>query len=96
MFSSPRLAKQPLLELVQDQQHLLPEAVRCDPSASSPANRPAPMLAAEFRTHLAQALEQSGFRLLRGRLDVDRKDVLASRGKSPALTSDDLPQPDGP
>ena len=39
----------------------------------------------KFRTRLAQALEQPGFRLLGGRLDVDRKDVLAQPGQQSRL-----------
>ena len=40
------LGMQPLLELVQDQQHLALRVARRDPSASLPANQPAPILAA--------------------------------------------------
>ena len=48
-------------------------------------------------TAFAQPVEQPGLRLLGGRLDVDGDHVLSdSRGSSPAFTSDDLPQPDGP
>ena len=46
---------------------------------------------------LAQPAQQPGLGLLGGRLDVDRQhDACDSRGSSPALTSDDLPQPEGP
>ena len=44
-----------------------------------------PQSSGQFRTDLAQALEQPGFRLLRGRLDVDRKDVLAQPGQESRL-----------
>ena len=89
------LGMEPLLELVQDQQHL---PLRWqDATPSQVCQRiDQPQSSGQFRTRLAQALEQPGFGLLGGRLDVDRKDVLASRGSSPALTSDDLPQPEGP
>ena len=39
----------------------------------------------QFRTRLAQALEQPSFGLFRGRLDVDRKDVLAETGQESRL-----------
>ena len=39
----------------------------------------------QFRTRLSQALEQSGFGLLGGCLDVDRKDVLCQPGQKSRL-----------
>ena len=74
------LGMEPLLELVQDQQHLALGRQDATPAASSPANRPAPILGA-VRDRPCAALEQPSFRLLRGRLDVNRKDVLAEPGQ---------------
>ena len=47
-------------------------------------------------TTLSQAMQQTALGFLRRRLDVNGNHVLDSRGNNPALTSDDLPQPDGP
>jgi len=78
------LGMEALLELIQDQQHL---ALRWQaaPSASLPANRSASILGTVQGTRLSQALEQPSFGLLRGRLDVDRKDVLAEPGQESGL-----------
>ena len=75
---------EPLLELVQDQQHL---PLRWqDATPSQVCQRiDQPQSSGQFRTHLAQALEQPSFRLLRGRLDVNRKDMLAQPGQKPRL-----------
>ena len=78
------LGMEPLLELVQDQQHL--PLRRQDATPSQVRQRiDQPRSSGQFRTRLAQALEQPGFGLLRGRLDVDRKDVLAQPGQKSRL-----------
>ena len=78
------LGMEPLLELVQDQQHL-PLGWQ-DATPSQVCQRiDQPQSSGQFRTRLAQALEQPGFGLLRGRLDVNRKDVLAQPGQKSRL-----------
>ena len=63
---------EPLLELVQDQQHLLTGAQDASlPHAASEST--SPILRRQFGTDLPQALQQPGFGLLRGRLDVNRQ-----------------------
>ena len=48
-------------------------------------------------TALPQSMQQTGFGFFRCGFDVNRQITSSeSRGNSPALTSDDLPQPDGP
>ena len=83
------LRMEPLLELVQDKQHLplrwqdaTPSQVceRIDQTRSS----------GQFRTRLTQALEQPAFGLLRGRLDVDGRTCLPGGAEalpSPLMTS---------
>ena len=76
--------KEPLLELIQDQQHLALGWQDATPSQfCQRINQP--QFSRQFRTNLAQALEQPGFRLLRGRLDVNRQDVLAEPGQKSRL-----------
>ena len=78
------LGMEPLLELVQDQQHLA--LGRQDATPSQVRQRiDQPQSSGQFRTDLAQALEQPSFGLLRGRLDVNRKDVLAEPGQESRL-----------
>ena len=90
------LGVQPLLELVEDDQHLLP-AGRPRPRRSGAAPRPGPGPAGSAGQRLPQPVQQPRLGLVGGRLDVDGDHVgSASRGSRPALTSDDLPQPDGP
>jgi hypothetical protein len=75
---------EPLLELVQDQQHFA--LWRQD--ASFPQFRQRinqPQAAGQFRTNLAQTLEQPRFGFFQGRLDVDRQDVLAQPGQKSRL-----------
>ena len=78
------LGMEPLLELIQDQQHL---PLRWQDATPSQVRQriDQPQSSGQFRTRLAQALEQPGFGLLRGRLDVDRKDVLAEPGQESRL-----------
>ena len=91
------LGMEPLLELVEDQQHLLLGAAGRDPFADRRQRIDQPQsLRASSGHALRKPLSSRCFGLLGGRLDVDRQDVLPSRGSSPALTSDDLPQPEGP
>ena len=90
------LRMEPLLELVEHDQHLLAHG-----DALSPAQRRQRFLQRQVRrqarTAFPQAAQQPGFRFLGGGLDVDGDHVCrTSRGSRPALTSDDLPQPDGP
>ena len=73
---------------------------------SGPDHPPAPQrreyinerpLVRQVGANLSQTLLQPRLGLLRCRLDVNRQYVLAqSRGNKPALTIDDLPQPEGP
>ena len=49
-----------------------------------------PQSSGEFGTRLADALEQPGFGLLGGCLDVDRKDVLAQPGQQSRLDQRDF------
>ena len=78
------LGMEPLLELVQDQQHL-PLGWQ-DATPSQLRQRiDQPQSSGQFGTRLAQALEQPGFGLLGGRLDVDREDVLAQPGQQSRL-----------
>ena len=82
LLTPPR--KQPLLELIQDQQHL---ALGWQDATLSQVRQrlDQPQFSRQFRTDLAQALEQPGFRLIRGRLDVNRQDVLAEPGQKSRL-----------
>ena len=75
---------EPLLELVQDQQHLALGWQDATPSQVC-QRIDQPQSSRQFRTDLAQALEQPGFGLLRGRLDVNRQDVLAEPGQKSRL-----------
>ena len=78
------LGMEPLLELIQDQQHL-PLGWQ-DATPSQVCQRiDQPQSSGQFRTRLSQALEQSGFRFLGGRLDVDRKDMFCQSGQKPRL-----------
>ena len=76
--------KEPLLELIQDQQHLALGWQDATPSQVC-QRIDQPQFSGQFRTDLAQALEQPSFRLLRGRLDVNRQDVLAEPGQKSRL-----------
>ena len=89
------LGMEPLLELVQDQQHL---PLRWQDATPSQVRQriDQPQSSGQFRTRLTQALEQPGFGLLGGCLDVDRKDVLAQPGQQSRLDQRDFPQPEGP
>src|SRR5271157_4423450 len=78
LLTPPRV--KPLLELVQDQQYLPLRWQDATPSQVC-QRLDQPRSSGQFRTCLTQAFQQSSFRLLRGRLDVDRKDVLAQPGK---------------
>ena len=75
------LGMEPLLELIQDQQHLPPGRQARDPCRKLASESTSPDSSRQFRTDLAQALQQPSFRLLRGRLDVNRQDVLAEPGQ---------------
>ena len=78
------LGMEPLLELIQDQQHLaLGWQDAAPPQACQRIDQP--QSSRQFRTDLAQALEQPSFGLLRGRLDVNRQDVLAEPGQKSRL-----------
>ena len=71
--------EQPLLELVEDQQHLLPG--RQDPAPPQRGQRLDQVRpGGQVGARLAQAPQQPGLGLLGRRLDVDRQDVLAPAG----------------
>ncbi len=78
------LGMEPLLELIQDQQHLPPGWQDATPSQVC-QRIDQPRSSGQFRTRLAQALEQPSFCLLRGRLDVDRQDMLRQPGQQSRL-----------
>ncbi len=86
---------EPLLELVEDQQHLLPRAQRPAPPQRRHGIDEA-AIGGQVGAGLAQPAQQPGLGLLGRRLDVDRQHILAQPGSRPALTIDDLPQPEGP
>ena len=89
--------EEPLLELVQHQKHLLARVRNVRPRRSAqPCGPPPGQPRAQLRDRLANPFEQPGFGLRRSGLDVNRPHRLAEPGKQPALTSDDLPQPEGP
>ena len=91
------LGVQPLLELVEDEQHLLARLEEALAPAQRRQRLDQTQVGRQAGQRFAQAVQQAGLRLLGGRLDVDRRSrASASRGSSPAFTSDDLPQPDGP
>jgi hypothetical protein len=71
---------EPLFELVEDQQYL---PLKWQDATSSQVCQRIDQTrsSGQFRTRLAQAIEQPGFGLLRGRLDVNRQDVLGQSGK---------------
>ena len=64
---------------------------RRDPFASFASDSTSPNSRGSCRTDLAQTLEQPGFGLFRGRLDVHRKDVLAEPGQKSRLDERRLP-----
>ena len=73
------LRMKPLLELIDDQDHLPLGWEDASPSQlSQRIDQPKPTR--EFRTRLADALEQACLGLFGGRLDVDWEDVLAQAG----------------
>ena len=92
------LRVQPLLELVQDDQHLLARRDALAPAQGRQRFRcRSPGFAWQVpAAPLPQAVQQPGFRLLGRRLDIDRNHVVGQPRQQPALTSDDLPQPEGP
>ena len=88
-------SRKPLLELVEDDQELLARRNLVPRSASLELFQD-PGLSDRSGQFLRRPVEQSGFRLLGGRFDVDGEDVFSNLGSKPALTRDDLPQPLGP
>ena len=86
---------EPLLELVQDQQHLVPGG-RSDPCANAASESTSPSLGT-VRDRPSETFEQPCSLSPPG--SPRRKPArtcLPSRGSKPAFTSDDLPQPEGP
>src|SRR6516165_9799434 len=78
------LGMEPLLELIQDQQHLPPGRQQAAyPHVHQRIDQPQTW--GQFRTRLTYALEQPSFGLLRGGLDVNREDVLAQPGQESRL-----------
>ena len=78
------LGMEPLLELVQDQQHLLPGTQHPSlPHRRQGIDQPDPRW--QIGADLPQCLQQPGFGLLRGRLDVDRQDMLRQPGQKSRL-----------
>ena len=76
--------EEPLLELVEDQQHLLARAQ--DPPAPQRRQRIDQVQSGgQVGAGLAQAPQQPGLGLLGRRLDVDRQHVLAQPGQQPRL-----------
>ncbi len=75
---------EPLLELIQDQQHLM---LRRQDAAPPHVRQRIDQTQAswQFGTDLVEALEQPGFGLIQSRLDVDRQDLLAQPGQEAGL-----------
>ena len=94
---------QPLLELVQDQQHLLTGAEH--PSlADRRQGIDQAQLGRQIGADLPQRFQEPGLRLFRGRLDVNGQDVLRQPGQQPCFDqrrlaatrgSVDQPHPEG-
>ena len=76
---------QPLLELVEDEQHLLARAAAPAPAARAARDSTRPSSGGRSGQTFRSAFEQPGLGLLRGRLDVDRQDVLGQPGQQARL-----------
>ena len=76
--------EEPLLELVQHQEHLLARAERPPPPQRGQGLHQA-QPGAQLRSRLAHPFEQPGLGLRRGRLDVNRPHLLGEAGKQPRL-----------
>ena len=86
---------EPLLELVEDQEHL--PLGRQEAAPAQVGQRiDQPRGSGQFRTDLAHALEQTGFGLLRRRLDVNRQDVPGQPGQETRLDHRRLAATTGP
>ena len=89
------LRMEPLLELVQDQQHLLAGSQH----ASLPDRHQGfdqTQASRQIGTGFAQRPEKAGFRLLRRRLDVNRKDMFRQPGQKSRLHERRLAATRGP
>jgi len=89
------LRMEPLLELVQDNQHLLPGAQHSSlPHECQGIDQP--RLRRQIGTRRAQCFQQPRFRLLRARLDIDSQDVPRQQGQYACLDQRGLPTTRGP
>ena len=90
VFGSALLRVQPLLELVENDQHLLAGAECLVPGAMAASVSFKPEISGQRWAALPQAVQQAGFRLVGGGFDVDgdhvRRTVAAAVPPSPATT----------
>ena len=84
VFSSPRLAWSHCSNWSRTSSTFCPDGKHATPSHVR-QRIDQPQSSGQFGTRLAQALEQPGFGLLRGRLDVDRQDMLRQPGQKSRL-----------
>ena len=85
MFSSPRLRVEPLLELVEDEQHLLPGPQDPSRAARRQGLDQAQLAAAGRDTPSAGPCSSRASVSSGGRLDVDGQDVARQPGQQPRL-----------
>ena len=76
---------EPLLELVEDEQHLLRRTAGSRPRRSVASESTSPSSAGRSGHALRKPLQQPGLGLLGRRLDVDRQDVLGQPGQQARL-----------
>ena len=95
VFSSPRFAMEPLLELVQDQQHLLPGR-KTRPRRSFASESTRPDRSGQVGHALRRPLSNRASVSSGGRLDVDRRTCLRQPGQQARLDQRRLAAPRGP
>ena len=80
-FSLAAAGEEPLLELVEDQEDLLARAQDC-PAPQHGQSLDQAAIVGQVGADLAQAAQQAGFGLVRGRLDVDRQHARGEPGQA--------------